>query len=248
MAISNNIRPGRHFLQIPGPTNVPDRVLRAMDYPTIDHRGPDFAELGLRVLDRIKLVFKTSEPVIIFPASGTGAWEAALVNTLSAGDKILMFETGHFSTLWWDIAQKFKIEVDFVKGDWRTGVDPNIVEQKLKEEEQKRKDVDLKVREEEQKLKEQKEQRRKRKEQKIINEQEEILKAAEMKKIKEWGEKFEIQQKLKEEKEILKEEKLKKAEEERRLKYWGDDKFNEEKEIHSEESADGPEVIKKDLN
>ena len=131
MAISNNIRPGRHFLQIPGPTNVPDRVLRAMDYPTIDHRGPDFAELGLRVLERIKLIFKTSEPVIIFPASGTGAWEAAIVNTLSAGDKILMFETGHFSTLWLDIAQKFKIEVDFVKGDWRTGVDPNIVEQKL---------------------------------------------------------------------------------------------------------------------
>jgi len=134
MAISNNIRPGRHFLQIPGPTNVPDRVLRAMDYPTIDHRGPDFAELGLRVLDRIKLIFKTSEPVIIFPASGTGAWEAAIVNTLSAGDKILMFETGHFSTLWWDIALKFKIEVDFVKGDWRTGVDPNIVEKKLKED------------------------------------------------------------------------------------------------------------------
>ena len=83
MAISNTIRPGRHFLQIPGPTNVPDRVLRAMDYPTIDHRGPDFAELGLRVLDRIKLIFKTSEPVIIFPASGTGAWEAAMVNTFS---------------------------------------------------------------------------------------------------------------------------------------------------------------------
>ncbi len=138
MAISNNIRPGRHFLQIPGPTNVPDRVLRAMDYPTIDHRGPDFAELGLRVLERIKLIFKTSEPVIIFPASGTGAWEAAIVNTLSAGDKILMFETGHFSTLWLDIAQKFKIEVDFVKGDWRTGVDPNIVEKKLKEDTSKK--------------------------------------------------------------------------------------------------------------
>ena len=138
MAISNNIRPGRHFLQIPGPTNVPDRVLRAMDYPTIDHRGPDFAELGLRVLDRIKLIFKTSEPVIIFPASGTGAWEAAIVNTLSAGDKILMFETGHFSTLWYDIEEKFKLEIDFVKGDWRTGVDPNIVEQKLKEDKEKK--------------------------------------------------------------------------------------------------------------
>ena len=138
MTISNTIRPGRHFLQIPGPTNVPDRVLRAMDYPTIDHRGPDFAELGLRVLDRIKLIFKTSEPVIIFPASGTGAWEAAMVNTLSAGDKILMFETGHFSTLWYDIAHKFKLEIDFVKGDWRTGVDPNIVEQKLKEDTEKK--------------------------------------------------------------------------------------------------------------
>ena len=138
MAISNTIRPGRHFLQIPGPTNVPDRVLRAMDYPTIDHRGPDFAELGLRVLDRIKLIFKTLEPVIIFPASGTGAWEAAMVNTLSAGDKILMFETGHFSTLWYDIAHKFKLEIDFVKGDWRTGVDPNIVESKLKEDTEKK--------------------------------------------------------------------------------------------------------------
>ena len=138
MAISNTIRPGRHFLQIPGPTNVPDRVLRAMDYPTIDHRGPDFAELGLRVLDRIKLIFKTSEPVIIFPASGTGAWEAAIVNTLSAGDKILMFETGHFSTLWYDIAHKFNLEIEFVKGDWRTGVNPNIVEEKLKEDTEKK--------------------------------------------------------------------------------------------------------------
>ena len=138
MAISNNIRAGRHFLQIPGPTNVPDRVLRAMDHPTMDHRGPDFADLGLRVLDRIKLIFKTSEPVIIFPASGTGAWEAAIVNTLSAGDKILMFETGHFSTLWYDIAKNFKLEIDFVKGDWRTGVDPNVVEQKLKEDKEKK--------------------------------------------------------------------------------------------------------------
>ena len=121
MAISNNIRPGRHFLQIPGPTNVPDRVLRAMDYPTIDHRGPDFAELGLRVLDRIKLIFKTSEPVIIFPASGTGAWEAALVNTLSAGDKILMFETGHFSTfLLYAKEYVFERETNFSLGHCRT--------------------------------------------------------------------------------------------------------------------------------
>ena len=138
MAISNNIKPGKHFLQIPGPTNVPDRILRAMDYPTIDHRGSDFAELGLRVLERIKLIFKTSESVIIFPSSGTGAWEAAMVNTLSAGDKILMFETGYFSTLWYDIAHKFKLEIDFVKGDWRSGVDPNIVESKLKEDTEKK--------------------------------------------------------------------------------------------------------------
>ncbi len=134
MPKSNSFKPGRHFLQIPGPTNVPDRVLRAMDYPTIDHRGPQFADIALRVLDRIKSIFKTKEPVIIYPGSGTGAWEAAIVNTLSEGDKVLMFETGQFSSLWWEIAKKFKLNVDFVSGDWRSGVDPKIVEQKLKED------------------------------------------------------------------------------------------------------------------
>ena len=131
MPISNSFKPGKHFLQIPGPTNVPDRVLRAMDYPVIDHRGPDFAEIAKRVLDRIKPIFKTDEPVIIFPSSGTGAWEAAIVNTLSEGDKVLMFETGQFSSLWQEQAKRFKLDVDFVPGDWRTGVDPKIVEEKL---------------------------------------------------------------------------------------------------------------------
>ena len=134
MPKSNSFQPGKHFLQIPGPTNVPDRVLRAMDYPTIDHRGPEFAEIAKRVLDKIKLIFKTSEPVIIYPGSGTGAWEAAIVNTLNEGDKVLMFETGEFSTKWWDIAEKLKLKSDFVKGDWRTGADPEIVEKKLKED------------------------------------------------------------------------------------------------------------------
>ena len=100
MPKSNSFQPGKHFLQIPGPTNVPDRVLRAMDYPTIDHRGPEFAEIAKRVLDKIKLIFKTSEPVIIYPGSGTGAWEAAIVNTLNEGDKVLMFETGDSSLLY----------------------------------------------------------------------------------------------------------------------------------------------------
>ncbi|EMH79965.1 serine-pyruvate aminotransferase/archaeal aspartate aminotransferase [alpha proteobacterium HIMB114] len=134
MPKSNSFQPGKHFLQIPGPTNVPDRVLRAMDYPTIDHRGPEFAEIAKRVLDKIKLIFKTSEPVIIYPGSGTGAWEAAIVNTLNEGDKVLMFETGEFSTKWWDIAERLKIKSDFVEGDWRTGADPEIVEKKLKED------------------------------------------------------------------------------------------------------------------
>ena len=131
MPISNSFKPGKHFLQLPGPTNIPDRVLRAMDYPVIDHRGPDFAEIAKRVLDRIKLIFKTDEPVIIFPSSGTGAWEAAIVNTLSEGDKVLMFETGQFSSLWQEQAKRFKLDIDFVPGDWRTGVDPKIVADKL---------------------------------------------------------------------------------------------------------------------
>ena len=123
---------GRHFLQIPGPTNVPDRVLRAIDMPTMDHRGPDFAVLGHEVLGGLKEVFKTAQPVVIYPASGTGAWEAALVNTLSPGDKVLMFETGHFATLWQKMATKLGLVPEFVPTDWRRGADPALVEAKLK--------------------------------------------------------------------------------------------------------------------
>ncbi|MET8831938.1 aminotransferase class V-fold PLP-dependent enzyme [Streptomyces sp. NPDC004610] len=122
---------GRHFLQIPGPTNVPDQVLRAMSAPTIDHRGPEFAELTLGLLQRIKPVFGTEGPVVIYPASGTGAWEAALVNTLSPGDRVLCFETGHFATLWQDMARSLGLEVDFVPGDWRHGADPAELTRRL---------------------------------------------------------------------------------------------------------------------
>lgn len=122
---------GRHFLQIPGPTNVPDRVLRAMDYPTIDHRGADFAELAKSCLEGLKPIFQTRNSVIIFPASGTGAWEAALVNTLSPGDRVLAFETGHFATLWSKMAANLGLRVDFVPGDWRHGVDPAAAAAKL---------------------------------------------------------------------------------------------------------------------
>jgi alanine-glyoxylate transaminase / serine-glyoxylate transaminase / serine-pyruvate transaminase len=122
---------GRHFLQIPGPTNVPDRVLRALSKPTIDHRGPEFAALAKEVLSGLKDVFLTSSPVIIYPGSGTGAWEASLVNTLSPGDRVLMFETGHFATLWKDIATRMGLQVDFVAGDWRHGADPAVVYAKL---------------------------------------------------------------------------------------------------------------------
>jgi alanine-glyoxylate transaminase/serine-glyoxylate transaminase/serine-pyruvate transaminase len=122
---------GRHFLQIPGPTNVPDRVLRALSKPTIDHRGPEFAALTKEVLSGLKDVFLTSSPVIIYPGSGTGAWEASLVNTLSPGDRVLMFETGHFATLWKDVATRMGLQVDFVAGDWRHGADPAVVYAKL---------------------------------------------------------------------------------------------------------------------
>ncbi len=125
---------GRHFLQIPGPTNVPDRILRAMARPTIDHRGPEFAKLTHEVLEGLKQVFRTSGTVVIYPSSGTGAWEAALVNTLSPGDKILMFETGYFATLWQNMAMKLGLDVDFVPGDWRRGVDPVVVEEKLSQD------------------------------------------------------------------------------------------------------------------
>jgi len=126
-----SIRSGRHFLQIPGPTNVPDRVLRAIDSPTIDHRGPAFQQLGHDVLEGMRNVFKTASPVIIFPASGTGAWEAALVNTLSPGDKVLMYETGQFATLWQKLASKLGLVVDFVAGDWRHGVDAAVLAEHL---------------------------------------------------------------------------------------------------------------------
>ncbi|MGW8183954.1 MAG: pyridoxal-phosphate-dependent aminotransferase family protein [Burkholderiales bacterium] len=125
---------GRHFLQIPGPTNVPERVLRAIDSATIDHRGPEFQQMSKEVLAGLKQVFKTRAPVVIFPASGTGAWEAALVNTLSPGDKVLMFETGHFATLWQGMSRRLGIDPVFVPGDWRHGVDPAQVEAKLAED------------------------------------------------------------------------------------------------------------------
>lgn len=122
---------GRHFLQIPGPTNVPEQILRALSRPTIDHRGPEFAALSLEVLEGSRRIFQTRGPVIIYPSSGTGAWEAALVNTLSPGDRVLMFETGHFATLWKNKASKLGLSVDFVPGDWRHGVDPAVVADKL---------------------------------------------------------------------------------------------------------------------
>lgn len=131
-------RAGRHFLQIPGPTNVPDRILRAIDNPTIDHRGPEFGCLGREVLDGLKQIFKTRGPVIIYPASGTGAWEAALVNTLSPGDRVLMFETGWFAGLWRDMACRLGLEVEFVPGDWRQGVEPAALEEKLAADRQHR--------------------------------------------------------------------------------------------------------------
>jgi alanine-glyoxylate transaminase/serine-glyoxylate transaminase/serine-pyruvate transaminase len=127
---------GRHFLQIPGPSPVPDRILRAMSYPTIDHRGPEFGALGRKVLADIKKIFKTEQPVIIYPASGTGAWEAALVNTLSPGDHVLMFETGHFATLWNKMAQALGLKPEFlglpgIEG-WRRGVQANMIEARLR--------------------------------------------------------------------------------------------------------------------
>ena len=125
---------GRHFLQIPGPTNVPDGVLRAIDYPTIDHRGPEFAELGKKVLAEIKLVFQTRNPVVIYSASGTGAWEAALVNTLSPGDRVLMVETGQFATLWKKMADQLGLQAEFIAGDWRSGVDAEQVGARLAED------------------------------------------------------------------------------------------------------------------
>jgi len=124
--------PGKHFLQLPGPSNVPDRILRAMDYPTIDHRGPDFPNLANACLDGMKTIFKTNSDVIIFPASGTGAWEAALVNTINEGDLVLMVETGHFATLWKKMADKLGINTEFLETDWRRGVEPEKLLDRLK--------------------------------------------------------------------------------------------------------------------
>ncbi|MBV8730015.1 MAG: aminotransferase class V-fold PLP-dependent enzyme, partial [Acidobacteriia bacterium] len=126
---------GRHFLQIPGPTNVPERILRALARPTIDHRGPEFAKFALELLEGLKPVFRTSKAkIVIFPSSGTGAWEAALVNTLSPGDKVVMFETGQFAYLWQEMAGKLGLDVEFVSSDWRHGVDPDQVESILRED------------------------------------------------------------------------------------------------------------------
>src|SRR5579863_3195238 len=128
------IHTGRQLLQIPGPTNVPDRILRAMDRPVIDHRGPEFARLGLEVLEGLRSIFQTSGPVVIYPASGSGAWEAAIVNTFSAGDRVLMFETGHFSNLWRDIAMRMGLQVEYLPGNWRRGVSPAEVETRLSQD------------------------------------------------------------------------------------------------------------------
>jgi len=122
---------GRHFLQIPGPTNVPDRVLQAIAAPTIDHRGPEFAELGKEIVGGMKRVLQTAGTVVVYPSSGTGAWEAALVNTLSPGDRVLMVETGHFATLWRQMATRLGLDIDFLPGDWRHGVDPAQLAEKL---------------------------------------------------------------------------------------------------------------------
>src|SRR3954462_7759112 len=132
-------RAGRHFLPIPGPTNVPDRVLRAIDFPTVDHRGPEFGALGKNVLASMKRVFKSTQgEVVIYPASGTGAWEAALVNTLSPGDQVLMYETGHFATLGQKMAAKLGLQVEFIAGDWRRGADPQAIEKRLRADGDKR--------------------------------------------------------------------------------------------------------------
>lgn len=125
---------GRHFLQIPGPSNIPDRILRAIDQPIIDHRGPEFASMGTEVLTGIRAIFGTTQPVIIYPASGSGAWEAALVNTLSPGDKVLMCETGQFATLWRQIAERLGIETSFISTDWRHGADPASIQAALVED------------------------------------------------------------------------------------------------------------------
>jgi alanine-glyoxylate transaminase/serine-glyoxylate transaminase/serine-pyruvate transaminase len=134
MAKNTPRKAGRHFLQIPGPTPVPDRILHAIAKPTIDHRGPEFQRLATRILDDVKTIFKTNQQVFIFPSSGTGAWEAALTNTLSPGDKILMFETGQFATLWYKMARKFGLDAEFIPSDWRIGADADQIGARLAED------------------------------------------------------------------------------------------------------------------
>ena len=135
--MNKNYMPGKHFLQLPGPSNVPDRILRAMDYPTIDHRGPEFSILANDCLEGIKTIFKTKSNVIIYPASGTGAWEAALVNTLNENDLALMVETGHFASLWNKMAQKLGIKTEFLKTDWQRGAIPEKIYERLKKDPEK---------------------------------------------------------------------------------------------------------------
>lgn len=135
--MNKNYMPGKHFLQLPGPSNVPDRILRAMDYPTIDHRGPEFSILANDCLEGIKTIFKTKSNVIIYPASGTGAWEAALVNTLNENDLALMVETGHFASLWNKMAQKLGIKTEFLKTDWQRGAMPEKIYERLKKDSEK---------------------------------------------------------------------------------------------------------------
>ena len=134
MSIDGAYQPGRHFLQIPGPSNVPESVLRAMAQPVIDHRGPEFPALTFRLLEKLAPVFNTESSIFIYPASGTGGWECALLNCLSPGDKVLAFETGHFATLWKEVAEKLGLHILWIPGDWRHGVDPSVVEEKLSED------------------------------------------------------------------------------------------------------------------
>jgi len=130
------IHTGRHFLQIPGPTNVPDRILRAIDRPVIDHRGPEFAKMGLEILEGLRAIFRTSGPVVVYPSSGTGACEAALANTLSPGDRVLIFETGHFSDVWRQVADRIALDVDYVPSNWRRGASPAELEARLRADRQ----------------------------------------------------------------------------------------------------------------
>ncbi|HAJ77154.1 MAG TPA: serine--glyoxylate aminotransferase [Gammaproteobacteria bacterium] len=132
--MTDNYMPGRHFLQIPGPSNVPDSVLHAMAQPVIDHRGPEFPELTFGILEKLRLIFNTEGPIFIYPSSGTGGWECALLNVLSPGDKVLAFETGHFATLWKNVAERLGLHIVWIAGDWRHGINPSLVEEKLSED------------------------------------------------------------------------------------------------------------------